>query len=114
MQFMVMNLIIMISFSTFYFILNNNLIDVGSDKRYIPKITGSNMVDSMISIYLLGALGDFDVGMYQEGADSKYALMMFIMATFIIQVVFMNMLIAIMGNTFSLVQEAAEENGLRE
>ena len=39
---------------------------------------------------------------------------MFFMATFIITVVFMNMLIAIMGETFSQVQEAAVENGLRE
>ena len=104
----------MISFAAFYYILNNNLIDSNSEDRYIPNITGSDMVDSFISIYLLGALGDFDVTMYQVGSDANYSLIMFVLATFIIQVVFMNMLIAIMGNTFALVQEAAEENGLRE
>lgn len=114
MQFMVMNFIIMISFASFYYILNNNLIDSQSEDRYIPKITGSDMMDSLISIYLLGSLGDFDVSLYQHGSDANYSLFMFVVATFIIQVVFMNMLIAIMGNTFSLVQEAAEESGLRE
>ena len=64
MQFMVMNFIIMISFASFYYILNNNLIDSQSEDRYIPKITGSDMMDSLISIYLLGALGDFDVSLY--------------------------------------------------
>jgi hypothetical protein len=103
MQFMVMNFIIMISFASFYYILNNNLIDSQSEDRYIPKITGSDMMDSLISIYLLGALGDFDVSLYQHGSDANYSLFMFVVATFIIQVVFMNMLIAIMGNTFSLV-----------
>ena len=103
MQFMVMNVIILIAFATFYFILNNNLIDDGSDDRYINEITGIRAVDSIMTMYLLGMLGDFDVGPYQKGRDSKYALLMFVMATFIIQVVFMNMLIAIMGNTFALV-----------
>ena len=39
---------------------------------------------------------------------------MFLLATFIIAVVFMNMLIAIMGDTFGKVLEVAEESGLRE
>lgn len=38
----------------------------------------------------------------------------FILGTFVIQVVFMNMLIAIMGDTFARVQEVAEESGLKE
>ena len=39
---------------------------------------------------------------------------MLFMATFIISIVFMNMLIAIMGDTFAQVQEGAEENGILE
>jgi hypothetical protein len=39
---------------------------------------------------------------------------MFLLATFIIQVVFMNMLIAIMGETFGQVLEASVESGIRE
>ena len=39
---------------------------------------------------------------------------MFCIATFIISVVFMNMLIAIMGETFGSVSEESEESGLRE
>jgi hypothetical protein len=39
---------------------------------------------------------------------------MFFLATYIIAIVFMNMLIAIMGDTFGIVQEESVENGLRE
>lgn len=42
------------------------------------------------------------------------AMSMFLLATFLISVVFMNMLIAIMGDTFGSVTEAAEESGLKE
>jgi len=38
---------------------------------------------------------------------------MFISATFFNCVVFMNMLVAIMGQTFNEVNDAAEEQGLR-
>lgn len=40
--------------------------------------------------------------------------MMFLLSTFMTQVVFMNMLIAIMGDTYNAVYDGAVENGLRE
>jgi hypothetical protein len=49
---------------------------------------------------MLGALGDFDTTIYRIGYDRYFATTMFLIATFIISVVFMNMLIAIMGDTF--------------
>lgn len=72
------------------------------------------LIDVMISMYLLGALGDFDPAAYAQGPDSTRAQIMFLLATFIICVVFMNMLIAIMGDTFGKVSEAQVESGIRE
>lgn len=63
---------------------------------------------------MMGALGDFDSTRYRVGYDKYFAMFMFLLATFIISVVFMNMLIAIMGETFGQVLEVAEESGLRE
>ena len=63
---------------------------------------------------MMGALGDFDSTRYRKGYDKYFSMMMFLMATFIICVVFMNMLIAIMGETFGQVLEVSEESGLRE
>jgi len=39
---------------------------------------------------------------------------MFIICSFLVLVVFMNMLIAIMGDTFGKVQEESEQNGFNE
>lgn len=71
-------------------------------------------MDVIISVYMLGALGDFEVGVYKLGYDRYAAMAMFIIATFIICVVFMNMLIAIMGETFGQVTEESEISGLKE
>ena len=59
-------------------------------------------------------LGEFAYDGYSVGPSSFSAWTMFLMATFITCVVFMNMLIAIMGDTFGQVLEVAEESGLRE
>jgi len=72
------------------------------------------VLDVILSLYLLGALGDFDSGRYKNGYAKYFAFAMFLIATFLITVVFMNMLIAIMGETFGQVTEAAETQGLSE
>ena len=59
----------------------------------------------LISVYMLGALGDFDSTIYRAGYDKYASSFMFYLATFVIAVVFMNMLIAIMGETFGSVTE---------
>lgn len=58
------------------------------------------MIDSVVSVYMLGALGDFDTGRYKHGNAKYFVMFMFVLATFVVSVVFMNMLIAIMGDTF--------------
>ena len=45
-------------------------------------------------------LGDFDTELFRVGYDRDEITVMFVLATYIIMVVFMNMLIAIMGDTF--------------
>lgn len=62
----------------------------------------------------MGALGDFESGDFEIGFNKNSSMTMFIVATFLILVVFMNMLIAIMGDTFGRVQETAEQNGFNE
>ena len=71
-------------------------------------------MDAVISIYMLGALGDFDVSTYLAGYEKYSMFAMFLLATFTVAVIFMNMLIAIMSNTFSEVLDNEEQNGLLE
>mgnify|MGYP003945086551 CR=1 FL=1 len=109
-----MVMIIILSFASYIYQIDRNLLDSASDARYYEQYTNHSIIDVLISIYMLGALGDFDNEIYRTGYDAYPAMAMFILATFIIQVVFMNMLIAIMGETFGTVTEESEESGLSE
>jgi hypothetical protein len=111
--FMLMVCIIICSFANFFFVINLNL---PPGTQYYKPYFGENSkaADSIVSVYMLGALGDFESGDFAQGYNATIAMSLFILGTFVIQVVFMNMLIAIMGDTFARVQEIAEESGLKE
>ena len=113
MYFMLMVLIIINAFANFFYVINKNQELVGAP-HYYDSYTKNSVADVIISVYMLGALGDFDSTIYRVGYDKYIALSMFLLATFIISVVFMNMLIAIMGETFGSVTDEAEESGLNE
>jgi len=51
-------------------------------------------------MWLLG-LGEFSIDGYGSGTDKYDAWLFFILATFLIMIVFMNMVIAIMTATFA-------------
>ena len=114
---------LLIAFANFFFIINNNTPQNSAYKRkhpdekdfhYVDEYTGHTFVDSFIAIYLLG-LGEFDIdGTFTEGLNVKLTWAMFVLATFLVCVVFLNMLIAIMGDTFGNVLTLRNENSLRE
>lgn len=80
---------------------------------YVNEYLGIKPVDALISSYFMG-LGEFAYDGYSYGPNKYSAWSMFLLATFLTCVVFMNMLIAIMGETFGAVTEKAEQNGLKE
>ena len=60
------------------------------------------------------SLGEFNGdGYFAVGAD-RTVLLIFICSTFLASITFLNMLIAIMGDTFSRVSESKEQAALRE
>lgn len=65
-------------------------------------------------MYFLGALGDFSAENYNQGYNATLSMFMFILATYVIQVIFMNMLICIMGDTFGKVQESSVSSSMME
>jgi len=88
-------------------------IDKNSKNRALIKYTGYAILDSVIAIFMF-ALGDFHYG---DFIDSEYDIILwgsFILCTFLMIVVFMNMIIAIMGNTFGNVMAAQYENAMNE
>jgi hypothetical protein len=127
MPFMVMVFIIVMAFSTFLYVANNGLLLSESNdyftgkKEVTPEVDTyfdiyfhNGIADVLVSVYQLGALGAFDSGLYTKGPGRYRAMFMFVVATFFIQVVFMNMLIAIMGDTFAQVLEKSVESGIKE
>ena len=51
---------------------------------------------------------------FQEEGKDIIVLVIFISTTFITQITFLNMLIAIMGDTFAKVNETKEQSALKE
>ena len=68
--------------------------------------------NAVIHLYRM-SLGDFETDGY-AGNNQAVIWFIFLSATFMLQIVFLNMLIAIMGDTFSRVRERKDQQSLRE
>jgi hypothetical protein len=66
-------------------------------------VFGNHAIDSIVRAYLLG-LGSFVFDDFSGPYSSTTGItwLLFIIATFVTQILFMNMVIAIMGNTYSM------------
>jgi hypothetical protein len=104
---MLMVLIIILAFANFFLIINLNMQDREDDLVYVDSYLGIPSLDAIISAYFMG-IGEFSLDGYSDGPNKYSAWGMFLLATFLICVVFMNMLIAIMGETFGAVTEKSE------
>ena len=113
MTFMLMVLIIILAFANFFLIINLNMAGREDEQVYVNTYLGNDFIDSVISSYFMG-LGEFAYDGYSSGPNKYSAWFMFLLATFLTCVVFMNMLIAIMGETFGAVTEKSEQSGLNE
>ena len=103
---MLMISILIAGFSNILFILN--LVDESASeeeqqqqKSVIAQMFSYDFANAFVHMYNL-AIGDYDTDNFEnKGITIKLFLwIVFFLATFMLQVVFMNMLIAIMGNTF--------------
>jgi hypothetical protein len=74
---------------------------------------GDSFIDSLFYQYLLG-LGDFHTDNYTAHPANILIYIYFFLATMFTQIMFLNMLIAIMGETFGRVSEAKERSALME
>ena len=99
--FIVMLMICVGLFANAFLILDQSRRDNGMNSRdYIstPAI-GNNLVDSLIRSYLVG-LGEFGLDNFHK-QNRVIVWVLFLASTFITQLVFLNMLIAIMGDTYA-------------
>jgi hypothetical protein len=115
--FMVMLIIALASFANVIFILNLNRLENGCGDGndcgpIYEDLVGVPPVDALIHSYLTG-LGEFGKDNYSM-ENSWTVWVMFILATLIVQLVFMNLLIAIMGDSFSRINEIMDQSTLKE
>jgi len=74
--------------------------------------TGNNYWRSFLYSYRQ-ALGDFNTDAFSD-TDEYYLYAIWVLNTMVTLIIFLNLLIAIMGDTFDRVQEASENNMLKE
>ncbi len=92
-------------------ILNENRT---SDDEIVESPIGFWVFDMLLNQYLL-ALGEWEAtrGNYSEGIQTKMCYAFFFAATFISQITMLNMLIAVMGDTFDRVMENKDINSIK-
>jgi len=102
-SFALMLLIIVCAFANLFFIIQLN-IDDKEDYHYVIDYTGEPVTSAWIAMFVL-AQGDFHFGGYGSGPDVLIAWVFFILGSYLMLLVFMNVLIAIMGDTFGRVSQ---------
>ena len=96
--------------------LNMNRNAEDDESSVISQAFKNRAVDSILNQYLL-SLGEFNLDNFNlDGQDdsSKVLWFFFILSTFITSITILNMLIAIMGDTFGRVTEIRELSALKE
>lgn len=113
-RFMLIITVIMSAFITIFFICSCNLTDEQRKKKpYMDTHTGFRLIDAFISVYFI-SVGELFTENFKEPPNQYLIWPMFLLCNFLMAVVFMNMLIAIMGQTFSEVNETKIESGLEQ
>ena len=110
--FLVMLIISLSAFANIIFLLNLNRMEQGHEEPIYENLIGFGPLDAMIHAYLMG-LGDFNRDTYSS-ENARVIWIMFILATIIVSLIFMNLLIAIMGESFSRITGIMQQSTLKE
>ena len=83
-----------------------------AEDQVVSSVFDSWLLDILFNQYLL-ALGEFNMDGFDESPQKVICYLFFMSATFITQITMLNMLIAIMGDTFGRIIEAKEVNAMK-
>lgn len=109
--FSAMLLLCLAAFANVIMVLNTNR-KITDGTPIFDSYIGFGPIDALIHAYLTG-LGDFNKDYYSE-SNATTVWIFFLVATVLVQLVFMNMLIAIMGESFGRITAMAEQSVLKE
>ena len=122
--FLLMISILIMMFSNIMYILNRvDLSDSNEEQKTVKPVYAqifgpgaiADFINAIMHMYIL-AVGDYDTDAFDGKGDINkiFLWITFVGATFMIQVTFMNMLIAIMSNTFGEVMEKKHQSAIEE
>ena len=95
-------------FGTSFYLLNLGRVE---DQSFVPDISPFWSLDAFMNMYELG-IGEFEIDAYRSNERNVLLInLLFVVSAFMIQITFLNMLIAIMGDTFDHCTEQKENNG---
>ena len=84
----------------------------GNQEDLIKPISGIAFLDMILNQYLL-SLGEFAIDEFEGHPQKELCWLFFFMATFLTSITMLNMLIAVMGNTFDMVMEKKAIHGMQ-
>ena len=83
------------------------------DNKIIQEIFAIKILDGFMNQYML-ALGEFDIENFGLNRKDPVVWVLFLLSTFISQILFLNMLIAVMADTFEKQRELQSQSALNE
>jgi hypothetical protein len=112
--FFVLFVIVLITFGLPIFVFSMDSYGVDSDDQLIIKaIPESRFLNTVIHMYML-ALGEFETMTQYRGENPRRIWGLFVVSTFVVQITFLNVLIAIMGDVYQKVMSNRKQARLRE
>ena len=106
--FMILFLFILMTFGNALMILNEK-----REPQLFQNFFNLKFPSAVLNQYIL-SLGEFDTENFESNGEDILVWLIFIGTTFITNVTFLNMLIAIMGDTFDRVSEVKDQSALKE
>ena len=101
--FLILFFLVMGLFANLTYIFNIERLADRDENELIIPIFDIPFLDAIYGLYI-NTIGEYEKTLEQyEGNNSRVMYVLFFIATFLIQITFLNMLIAVMGNTFDQV-----------
>lgn len=92
-------LIVMCAFGNFYYTINNNT-EQTDDNHRVGNYTYIKFIDAMLQMYMF-SLGELDLDAQRSATDRLVGFALFILSTFVLSVIFLNIIIAIISDSYS-------------
>jgi hypothetical protein len=103
---MVMLIILLAAFSNFFYDIDDN---EGYIERYVKYDNNQNsFLNSFITTYLI-SIGEFSISGFSKGPEQPIMWLFFIFASFVVLIVFMNLLITIIAEKYIEVVKIQEQ-----